>query len=80
VPVLHFAMLSHALALMTVTVAPVVLWELVQSLRAPRRASAAFSSAATVTYLILGALIAYALAFHSYSHPFLLSDNRYICN
>jgi hypothetical protein len=78
VPVLHFAMLAHALALMTLIVAPLVLWDLYASLRSPRKASAALFSTASVVYIVLIGLMAYALVRHSYSHPFLLSDNRFV--
>jgi hypothetical protein len=76
VPVLHFAMLAHALALITLIVAPLVLWDLYASQRSPRKAPTALFSTASVMYIALGGLIAYALVYHSYSHPFLLSDNR----
>jgi hypothetical protein len=83
-PVLHFAMLAHALFLIAAVTAPIAMWEWVSTTpsavaRSKRTSGDAPPQWTTlVAYGLLGLGAAYALAFKSYSHPFLLSDNRYV--
>jgi hypothetical protein len=83
-PVLHFAMLAHALFLIAAVTAPIAVWERVSTTpsavaRSKRtRGDAPPQWTTLVAYGLLGLGAAYALVYKSYSHPFLLSDNRYV--
>lgn len=81
---LHGAMLSHALLLVALVTAPIEAWERLSARRnrvvtatAEGSNSGASNWKAWVGYTLLGAGVACALVLMSYSHPFLLSDNRW---
>lgn len=98
-PVLHFAMLAHAMLVISLAAAPIVLCDIVFPIatttaegnrdkqpRATTTASTKGSSEskqeltvrAVLALAAVGALIATALVYSSYSHPFLESDNRFV--
>lgn len=87
-PVLHFAMPAHALVLIAVVSAPITISQWASKSPTLMASKNLEPSGATVAaraswwrpalgYAVLGAAAGYALLYKSYSHPFLLSDNRY---
>ena len=85
-PVLHFAMLSHSLFLLSATVAPLALLDLYDVL-SPKTTPAVPGQRPKSGYirllknvifcLAVSGVVSYMLVAKSYGHKFLESDNRY---
>ena len=86
-PVLHFAMLSHSLVLLSATVAPFALLDLFDLL-SPKTTPAVPGKRPKSGYIrllknvlfciVVSGVVSYMLVVKSYGHPFLESDNRYV--
>jgi len=81
-PVLHFAMLSHSLFLISAVVAPLALCDVLipQPVTAETKVHPKFryvrALKTALFYVAVAGVVGYMLVSKSHSHPFLESDNR----